>query len=248
MTTWSRRSFASLTITSRPPAPSAASRVLEIGCGWGALMRRMVTHVGVKHVVGLTLSPSQASWVRQIAVPGMEVREEDWRDHKPDKPYDAAISVAAFEAYRPRRHQSKREAEGLSGLLQLLPPHAGRRRTAVDPDDRLYAAVGVHPDVRRDNCQTEKIFPESELPLIWEPIAAAQEHFDLLALRNDSDALLSDAQAVGPITWPTRYDEAAAMVGRARRAGFPAVSALLGRRLQARQVLPDANELRQTID
>src|SRR5215813_10780134 len=37
-----------------------AERVLEIGCGWGALMRRLVTHWNVKHVVGLTLSPAQA--------------------------------------------------------------------------------------------------------------------------------------------------------------------------------------------
>ena len=75
------------------------SRVLEVGCGWGALLRRLVTRHGVKHAVGLTLSPSQAEWVRGIAVPGMEVREEDWHDHKPDQPYDSVISVAAFEAF-----------------------------------------------------------------------------------------------------------------------------------------------------
>ena len=33
----------------------------------------------------------------------------------------------------------------------------------------------------------EKIFPESEIPLIWEPIAAAEGKFELLALRNDAD-------------------------------------------------------------
>ena len=33
----------------------------------------------------------------------------------------------------------------------------------------------------------EQIFPESEMPLIWEPIAAAEEKFELLTLRNDAD-------------------------------------------------------------
>src|SRR6516162_6407429 len=37
-----------------------ANRVLDIGCGWGALLRRLVEHAGVRTAVGLTLSRSQA--------------------------------------------------------------------------------------------------------------------------------------------------------------------------------------------
>ena len=33
----------------------------------------------------------------------------------------------------------------------------------------------------------DSIFPESELPLMWEPIAAAEGRFELIALRNDGD-------------------------------------------------------------
>src|SRR5262249_16247514 len=40
---------------------------------------------------------------------------------------------------------------------------------------------------RRAAFIAERIFPESELPLIWEPIAAAEGRFELLGLRNDRE-------------------------------------------------------------
>src|SRR5262245_9325790 len=41
------------------------------------------------------------SWPTTTAhpTPGVEVRVEDWRDHKTERPYDSVISVAAFEAF-----------------------------------------------------------------------------------------------------------------------------------------------------
>jgi cyclopropane-fatty-acyl-phospholipid synthase len=188
-----------------------ASRVLEVGCGWGALMRRMVTHAGVKHVVGLTLSPSQASWVRQIAVPGMEVREEDWRDHKPDKPYDAVISCAAFEAFA---HYGISPSEKLKAYQDFF---SFCHRMLVDGGRLSIQTIAytrpleyIPPFVEK--FQTEKIFPESELPLVWEPIAAAQEYFDLLALRNDGDHYYRTLR-MWDHNLAARYDEAVAMVG-----------------------------------
>src|SRR5262245_2558971 len=56
---------------------AGAASVLDIGCGWGALLNRLVTHWGVKRAVGLTLSPSQAAWIHHNPVPG--VRSEERR-------------------------------------------------------------------------------------------------------------------------------------------------------------------------
>jgi cyclopropane-fatty-acyl-phospholipid synthase len=170
-------------------APGATS-VLEIGCGWGALMRRLVTHWGGKRVVGLTLSPAQAAWIRQNPVPGVEVRVEDWRDHKAEKRYDAIISVAAFEAFV---HVGMKPADKLQAYCDFF---AFCHRMLVDggrlsiqtiayvqPTQNVIGKyLGSYPALI-----SEKIFPESELPLIWEPIAAAEGKFELLALRNDSD-------------------------------------------------------------
>jgi cyclopropane-fatty-acyl-phospholipid synthase len=88
----------SLTITSNRGASNVA-RVLDIGCGWGAMLRRLVDQAGVANAVGLTLSPSQARWIRDHPRSGLSVVEQNWRDHKPDQRYDAIVSIGAFEHF-----------------------------------------------------------------------------------------------------------------------------------------------------
>src|SRR5260370_10169149 len=68
-----------------------AARVLDIGCGWGALQKKLVQEHQVKVAVGLTLSENQARWIRAMGLPGVEVRFESWSDHLPDAPYDSFI-------------------------------------------------------------------------------------------------------------------------------------------------------------
>lgn len=76
-----------------------AGRVLDVGCGWGGLVHRLVTTHGVDHVVGLTMSPGQAEWIRMQGWPRCEVRAENWFDHRPDAPYDAIIAIEAIEHF-----------------------------------------------------------------------------------------------------------------------------------------------------
>ena len=65
----------------------------------------------------------------------------------------------------------------------------------------------------------EKTFPESDLPLEWEPIAAAEGTFSLTAARNDADHYYRTL-----MMWEqnllANYDEAVALVGEARAAEF----------------------------
>jgi cyclopropane-fatty-acyl-phospholipid synthase len=76
-----------------------AARVLDIGCGWGALQKKLVQEHQVKVAIGLTLSENQARQVRSIGLPGVEVRVESWSDHVPDAPYNSIISIGAFEHF-----------------------------------------------------------------------------------------------------------------------------------------------------
>jgi cyclopropane-fatty-acyl-phospholipid synthase len=159
-----------------------ASNVLDVGCGWGALMHRLVTHWGIKRAVGLTLSPSQAAWIRQKPAPGVEVRVENWRDHKAEKPYDAIISIGAFEHFC---HTGMSPGDKLEAYREFF---AFCHRALVDGGRLSIQTIAyVKPVQYLPPLIPEKIFPESELPLIWEPIAAAEEKFELLALRNDAD-------------------------------------------------------------
>ncbi len=78
-------------------APGAA--VLDVGCGWGGTLRRLVEHRCGGHAVGLTLSPAQRDFVRTHPFAGADVRLEDWNDHDADGPYDAILSFGAFEHF-----------------------------------------------------------------------------------------------------------------------------------------------------
>jgi cyclopropane fatty-acyl-phospholipid synthase-like methyltransferase len=75
------------------------ARLLDVGSGWGALLERSVTHYGVGHAVGLTLSRAQADWVAQSASERVSVLLESWADHAPEASYDAIVSIGAFEHF-----------------------------------------------------------------------------------------------------------------------------------------------------
>ena len=81
------------------------ARVLEIGCGWGALAEVAAREYGAR-VTGVTLSTEQLAWGRRrMDTAGLaarsDLRLEDYRDlaakHEAD-PFDAIVSIEMFEA------------------------------------------------------------------------------------------------------------------------------------------------------
>jgi cyclopropane-fatty-acyl-phospholipid synthase len=76
-------------------------RLLEIGCGWGAVAEAAATERGAQ-VVGVTLSSEQLAWARErMAAAGVaeraDLRLQDYRDIA-DAPFDAIASIEMFEA------------------------------------------------------------------------------------------------------------------------------------------------------
>jgi cyclopropane-fatty-acyl-phospholipid synthase len=81
-------------------------RVLEIGCGWGALAEMATTEFGKASLTGVTLSTEQLAFAQQAhGAPGHEgqadLRLQDYRDIH-DGPYDAVCSIEMVEAVGPR--------------------------------------------------------------------------------------------------------------------------------------------------
>src|SRR5215469_9106775 len=75
------------------------SRVLDIGCGWGALLDRFVRVHGAAAGAGLTLSPGQARFAASRNVPAVSYQLGNWVDHEPADPYDAITCVEATEHF-----------------------------------------------------------------------------------------------------------------------------------------------------
>lgn len=77
----------------------SGGRLLEIGCGWGALAECAAREFGAS-VTGVTLSSEQFAWAsRRLADAGLagDLRFQDYRDID-DGPFDAVCSIEMFEA------------------------------------------------------------------------------------------------------------------------------------------------------
>lgn len=191
-----------------------ADRVLDIGCGWGSLLRRLTERHEVKHAVGLTLSESQAKWATTQGLPaGAEVLVENWADHRPGEPYDAIISIGAFEHFA--RYGLSRD-ERVASYRRFFTSC----REWLGPGARLALQTNVKGGNKRLDKQAvrdmlfiiETIFQESELPILSEITDASAGLFEVVSVRNDPDHYAQTLTA-----WHSelveRHDEAVAVVG-----------------------------------
>jgi cyclopropane-fatty-acyl-phospholipid synthase len=112
------------------------SRVLEIGCGWGALAEMATQDFGAK-VTGVTLSTEQLAFAKaRMKWNGMseqtDLRMQDYRDID-DGPYDAICSIEMIEAvgqsYWPTYFQA---------VSKLLKPGGKACIQSIVIDDALF--------------------------------------------------------------------------------------------------------------
>jgi len=153
---------------------SRCRRVLDIGCGWGALLRRLIGK-GTEKAIGLTLSEAQAKRITANALPGMEVHLESWRMHKATEPYDAVICIGALEHFVRQGLTHDAKVRAYRDFFEFC-------HTVLGPNGRLslqtivysYDAGTVDPFI------STAIFPESDLPYLWEILKAADGLFDTI--------------------------------------------------------------------
>lgn len=160
-------------------------RVLDIGCGWGAMLHRLTDTHGVEHAVGLTLSQAQACHVRDRKNDRVDVHVQNWIDHQPDATYDAIVSVGAFEHFadmgmtRAERIEAYREF--YSHCASWLP--AGGR-LALETTIKGNNTQMSRSTVRELLFIIDHIFSESEIPWLSEIVEAAEKQFDPIAITN----------------------------------------------------------------
>jgi cyclopropane-fatty-acyl-phospholipid synthase len=153
-------------------------RVLDVGCGWGSMVNHLVDHYDAGVGVGLTLSQAQAEWVRDRCSPGVEVRVEGWRDHKPESPYDGIICIGALEHFvRPEMGNAER-IEVYGEFFELC-------RKWLRPGGRMSLQTIVYGVGRFTAGAIASIFPESDLPRLAEIAEATEKRFELSRVQND---------------------------------------------------------------
>ena len=157
-------------------------RFLDIGCGWGALVRWAAKHYGVD-ATGITLSKNQHALANErIAAEGLgercRVLLQDYRDVPGEAVFDKIASVGMFE------HVGLKNLPVYFGAIRRLLKDGGVAMnhgiTAIDPDSRAVGLGG-------GEFIGKYVFPHGELPhlslALREMCAAGLEVMDVETLR-----------------------------------------------------------------
>ncbi len=159
---------AKLDLICRKLALREGQRLLDVGCGWGSLVRHAARHYGVT-AVGITLSAEQAAYARRrLAEDGLadrvEIRVQDYRETD-DGPYDAIASIGMAEHVGAARYREY--TDRLFGLLReggrLLNHQIARR---PEPHERGY---------RVDPFIDAYVFPDGELAPVGRTVAQLEQ-------------------------------------------------------------------------
>ena len=156
-------------------------RILDIGCGWGSTLKRLVEKYQIKQGVGLTLSENQTQWIQQLNIPEIEVKLESWSEHSPTELYDAIISIGAFEHFAKLNLSSEAKIEGYREFFQ-------RCHQWLKSEGYLSLQTITYGNASpRDfnNFLATEIFPETDLPRLAEIVIASERLFEIVTLRND---------------------------------------------------------------
>jgi cyclopropane-fatty-acyl-phospholipid synthase len=163
-----------------------AKRVVDIGCGWGSITRRLVNVHGVQKVTAVNVSRAQVDFIASAGDPRIETRLESWSEHKPAEPYDAAIACGVCEHVVKRGIRDSERAAAYRLFFQTC-------HDMLKPGGRLAfqsITVGYAPltsERTADSLALARIFPESMLPRTPELFEAADGLFEIDAFRNDRE-------------------------------------------------------------
>ncbi|WP_169716316.1 cyclopropane mycolic acid synthase family methyltransferase [Mycobacterium kyorinense] len=139
--------------------------LLDVGCGWGATLRRAIEKYDV-NVIGLTLSKNQAAHVQKSfdemdSPRSKEVRLQGWEQF--GEPVDRIVSIGAFE------HFGRDRYDDFFAMAYRVLPAGGvmMLHTIIKPSDEEFAARGLPltmSKLRFFKFIMDEIFPGGDLP------------------------------------------------------------------------------------
>ncbi len=159
--------------------------VIDVGCGWGGLMKRVVEKYPDTHVHGLTLSTQQFEYVKSNPDPRLSVGLSAWQDYSlPERKFDAIISIGAFEHFASfEDHAASRQRDVYRSFFDwcqnISTPDAsiGLQTIVIN---RAPSSVS---ELRDSRYLLDKVFPGSALPSISDIQAAMVDKYEISAVR-----------------------------------------------------------------
>ncbi len=155
---------------------SNGTRLLDIGCGWGGLIKTAINQRNISHATGLTLSEDQLAYITGLGLPRTDVHLTSYENFHPAKPYDSAISIGAFEHFvRPAMTQPQR--------LEIYENFFNQVARWLVPGGRFSLQTIYWADIDREYAHSivpVDVFPESDLPFLSEIFESSRRSFETI--------------------------------------------------------------------
>ena len=162
----------------RESGVKSGMRVLDIGCGWGALLNQLVTKHNVTSATGITLSNAQLDYIRQLNLRRTNLYLQSWENHEYHNSYDAIVSVGAMEHFvRPSTpHEIRKE---------IYRKFFAKCHDLLRPEGLMSLQTIAYGRGNFRGGALWSIFPESDLPRFSEIVESMSDYFEIVRLRND---------------------------------------------------------------
>jgi cyclopropane-fatty-acyl-phospholipid synthase len=192
-------------------------RLLDVGCGWGALLAYAAVRHGVDGL-GITLSENQLAVARRrlarLRGRRLEAAAADYRTLDPGEPFDKVASVGMME------HVGRARLDEYFRAIHRLVRPGGLFLNHAIADSASGVTTLPWAGRGRGGFIDRAIFPDSELLPVGEVVTAAEragfEVRDLESLREH----YAETLAAWLRRLEARYGEAEALVGRRRARAY----------------------------
>jgi cyclopropane-fatty-acyl-phospholipid synthase len=156
--------------------------VLDVGCGWGGLLKYIVDTYPNSHAHGVTLSSNQANYINNLHKPKVTADNLSWKDYSmPTRKYDAIVCVCALE------HFATFEENVAGKQREVYKTFFDWCLNASTPEARfgIQSIVITRPpknlgELRGAKYLQEKVFPGSALSSISDIQAAIVDKYEIV--------------------------------------------------------------------
>lgn len=168
-----------------------AKRVLDVGCGWGGLLKYLAESYALERVVGLTLNQAHLDFIAAYQNPRLEARLENWAEHVPAEPYDVVFAWGVVEhAARPDLPAAEK-VEAYRSFFRCC-------HRWLKPGGWLSLQTIAYGNMRHEDVSQffiTEIFPESDLPSLADLAEGSARLFEVVTLRNDREDYVRTCRA-----------------------------------------------------
>ncbi|RZN16919.1 class I SAM-dependent methyltransferase [Bradyrhizobium sp. Leo121] len=160
----------------------SAQRVLDVGFGWGSLIKRLMVRRPDIDYVGLTLADNQAEYVRSYAPRNFVTEISAWQDYQSIRPFDAIVSLEAMEHFAGKAADRQQRIEAYSLFFEFCARTlrvGGRASIQVNG----WGNIELGSEARHiSQSGIDGFWLEGNLPHASEMLLASERWFDLVHL------------------------------------------------------------------